>query len=80
MAGGQFQLVGGFWAAQTATCTCPGDMNGDGTRNGMDVQQFVGCILGSGTCGCADLNGAGGVDVNDVQIFVQDLLTAQDCP
>src|SRR5881397_2771981 len=38
MAGGTFTLAGGFWAGVADVCTCLGDMNGDGTRDGRDIQ------------------------------------------
>ena len=80
MTGGQFQLTGGFWAGNASVCTCPGDMNGDGMRNGGDVQQFVNCVLVGGSCSCADMNGVGGIEVGDVPAFVQQLLAVQTCP
>jgi hypothetical protein len=80
MTGGSFSLVGGFWPAATSLCTCPGDLNGDSLRNGGDVQQFVGCILSGGTCGCADMNGSGSLDPTDVNLFVSGLLASQACP
>ncbi len=56
-------------------CSCPGDVNGDGFRNGADIQAFVDCILGTGVnCACADVNEDGVVDMNDIPPFVSILL------
>ncbi len=80
MTGGSFSLTGGFWTV-TVSCACPGDLNGDGKRNGADVQLFVICLLaGTGNCVCADANQAGGVTPADVPTFVQQLLTTTVCP
>jgi hypothetical protein len=81
MAGGTYQLVGGFWPGATpSVCACPGDLNGDAMRNGGDVQQFVTCVVSGGSCGCADINGFGGVDMADVTLFTNQLLTGTGCP
>ncbi len=80
MTGGAFELTGGFWAG-APVCACLSDVNGDGERNGQDVQYFVDCILGMGdNCACADVDGLSGLDVNDVAVFVQDLLDGTSCP
>src|SRR5262245_34471943 len=55
MTGGSMELVGGFWSL-SSTCTCPGDMNGDGQKNGADIQQFVVCFLIASGCGRANLD------------------------
>ena len=80
MAGGSFQLIGGFWPAAAVTCTCPGDMNGDGNRNGRDIQQFAACVIAGGACGCADVDGIPGVNTGDVMVFVSDVLAGSTCP
>lgn len=79
MAGGTFELVGGFWVSAPA-CACPGDVNGDGFRNGSDIQVFVGCLTLGGACSCADTDLTGGVSLNDVAPFVTALLTTPTCP
>ena len=79
MIGGTFQIVGGFWPI-TQICNCPGDMNGDGKRDGRDIQQFVNCILVGGDCACADVDQANGVTVTDVSPFVSDILNSSACP
>lgn len=80
MSGGAFEVVGGFWAAATPTCACPGDMNLDGDRNGADVQGFVNCFIGAGGCHCADIEAGGGVNEDDISQFVADLLAGSPCP
>lgn len=81
MSGGSLTLVGGFWPAAAETCACPGDINGDSQKNGLDVQQFVDCVLsGGGDCSCADLDGAPGVTWFDVSVFVDALLAGVACP
>jgi hypothetical protein len=80
MSGGTFSLVGGFWPVAAGLCTCLGDVNGDGLRNGRDVQQFVGCVMNAGGCSCADMDQANGVNLTDVSLFVAALLAAAPCP
>ena len=79
MAGGSFELTGGFWPVANV-CYCLADMNGDGKRNGADVQKFVQCVVAGGNCSCADVDAAGGVTMSDVPVFVSDLLGGQVCP
>ena len=74
-----FELTGGFWVVANV-CQCPGDMNGDGLKNGLDVQKFTGCVIAGGSCTCADVDAANGVNINDVAVFVDDLLTGSGCP
>lgn len=82
MAGGVFSIVGGFWpAAATPVCACPGDMNNDGTKNGRDIHRFVQCIIATaGDCACANVDGAGGVTIADVPVFVAALIAGDPCP
>ena len=80
MAGGTFELVGGFWAVGGGACVCLGDMNADGQRNGRDIQTFVTCVTIGGSCACADLNGASGATADDVPAFVAQLLSGAACP
>jgi hypothetical protein len=42
MAGGSFELAGGFWPGTSCLCTCPGNMNGDTQRNGLDIEAAPG--------------------------------------
>src|SRR5262245_5380974 len=75
MTGGIYAVTGGFWTAPAPVCTCPGDMTGDGTRNGSDIQQFVTCLISGQSCSCADVNGDAIVNPGDVSLFVTMLLT-----
>ena len=79
MTGGSFNLVGGFWTIPSS-CTCPGDMNGDGAKDGRDLQQFVNCFVAGGSCGCADIDGVPGVSMGDISAFASDLLAGSACP
>lgn len=72
MAGGDFQLTGGFWAGTGSVVqppVCVGDLNNSGA---VDVQDLL-ILLGAwGPCsGCpADLNNSGAVDVQDLLILL----------
>ena len=79
MSGGTFEMTGGFWPA-AQVCYCPGDLNGDGKKDGSDIQQFVGCVMTDGNCSCADIDVANGVNLADVQLFVNNLLNGPSCP
>jgi hypothetical protein len=79
MNGGTFELTGGFWPV-TQVCNCPGDLNGDGKKNGHDIQQFVGCFMTGGNCSCADVDLANGVNLADIPAFVTNLLSGSGCP
>ena len=65
--------------------TCPGEMNGDGVVDGLDVQGFVDCILnpvgasGTWNCPCADFNCTKTADVGDVPGFLAELLNTTVC-
>ena len=63
-------------------CTCPGDVNGDTSRDGADIQAFVNCLLGTGTeCACADADENGSVQEADIATFVGLLLNSTGaCP
>ncbi len=80
LTGGNFELSGGFWAGAVPQCACLGDMNSDGDRNGADISAFVGCVIGGGSCLCADVDGMNGVTLADVTVFVADLLMGTGCP
>lgn len=75
MAGGGFSLEGGFWPGALPGCALPGDMNNDTQRNGKDIQGFVNCLVGGGSCFCADTNQSGAANVADIPSFVN-LLTS----
>ena len=55
-------------------------MNGDGVKDGRDIQQFIACQLASGNCACADVDQANGVNLNDVAEFVSALIAGPACP
>lgn len=80
MSGGVFSLVGGFWPAAAAGCTCLGDMNGDGKKNGRDIGLFAQCVITGGACACANVDGLPGLTPNDVAVFVAALLAGDACP
>jgi len=80
MSGGTFTLVGGFWPAAAIVCTCPGDVNGDLVKNGLDIQLFTQCIIAGGSCSCAEIDGLPGLNNGDVSAFVTDLLNGAACP
>jgi len=76
---GNFTLVGGFWAGVDSqvvpACTLLGDLNGDGLRNGRDIQRFSDCLIAGGpNCACADVNTSGTADAADITPFVQFLI------
>ena len=79
MTGGSYQLTGGFWPV-SQVCYCLGDLNGDGKKDGRDVQQFLACVLSGGNCSCADVDQASGVTLADVPVFVNSLLAGSVCP
>ncbi len=81
MVGGGFELSGGFWHAATLVCHCPGDMNGDNQLDALDIQRFVECLMlpPPTGCNCADIDRAGGVNLDDVEHFVSDLLNGESC-
>ena len=79
MAGGDFELVGGFWAVGPAgggpPCD-PCDANCDGSVDLTDVEPFIMLLLGGDPCAeCAgDTTGDGSVDLTDVEGFIECLL------
>ena len=60
-------------------CTCPGDTNSDGKKDGRDVTGFVACLTAGGSCACADMDGLNGVTVDDAAAFVTDMLAGVAC-
>jgi hypothetical protein len=59
---------------------CPGDVNRDRRFDGGDIDGFVDCLLGSGGfCPCSDLDGNGSTTMNDVPLFVSQLLAPPNC-
>jgi len=64
-------------------CQCPGDINEDGTINGLDIAGFVRCLIGQpqpgDNCDCADIDRDGDHDLQDVILFVNRLLNKVPC-
>ncbi len=68
LAGGPFELSGGFWFALT-----PADCNDDGTANLLDHQSFEQCLSGPAGgvpagCACFDVDGSGTIDLRDFAV------------
>lgn len=65
-------------------CDCPGDINGDGIRDGLDIGGFVRCLLGNplpgDNCSCADVDEDGDVDIDDATFLVAVILSKAPCP
>jgi len=65
------------------TCDCPGDINGDGVLNGLDIAGFVRCWLGTSlpgdNCACADIDGDGIYTQVDINQFITRILTKAQC-
>jgi len=65
LAGGAFELSGGFWFALALT-----DCNEDGAANLLDLQVFETCLDGPSTgvpagCACFDIDASGTIDLRD---------------
>ena len=69
---------------ESADCATRGDLNGDGSLNGLDVDPFTHCAVqesaGEIACLCGDFSGPAGspdgvVDRHDVPCFIELLLT-----
>lgn len=78
-----------IWCERVGTpprgCPCPGDLNNDLKRNGLDIQAFMRCIITGGgaggpVCECADINGDGTYNMADVTDFVGLLMAKTPCP
>lgn len=68
LAGGQFELSGGFWFALTPT-----DCNEDGAANLLDHQSFEQCLSGPAGgvpagCACFDVDASGTIDLRDFAV------------
>ena len=65
-----------------SSCACePGDVNGDGSVDVLDIVQIVGYIVDGGEAdfdlACADNNGDGNVDVLDIVALVNDIVNGR---
>ncbi|MCH7872755.1 MAG: hypothetical protein IID33_13745 [Planctomycetes bacterium] len=75
MTGGDFELVGGFWAVgggDNPPCD-PCDMNCDGTVDAGDIEFFIDILFAGATpCGACtgDTNDDGFVDAADIEGFI----------
>jgi len=79
LTGGIFEVTGGFWLTSNV-CFCPGDLNGDGRKDGRDIQQFLSCVLSGDNCSCADVDQTNSVTLDDVPVFVNALMSGGTCP
>ena len=75
MTGGDFELVGGFWAiggGDNPPCD-PCDMNCDGDVSALDIEPFLDLLFGGAnpcnTC-TGDVNGDGSIDALDIEPFL----------
>jgi hypothetical protein len=60
----------GAYERPCAPPSCPGDLNGDGAVNTIDLTGFLGRFGTGGTGNPADLNGDGSVNTADLVIFL----------
>ncbi|HWL92070.1 MAG TPA: hypothetical protein VNT79_00925 [Phycisphaerae bacterium] len=71
----------GAVAPSSPSTSCPslGDMNGDTSRDGLDIQHFIDCALfdfsPGANCDCGDMDFSGFHDDNDTFLFTQALLS-----
>jgi hypothetical protein len=68
MAGGVFELVGGFWPGVANPCSLPGDLNQDGVVDLTDLSTLLshfGTPSGA-TLATGDVDGDGDVDLTDL--------------
>ena len=75
LAGGSYELAGGFWAA-TAQPVCIADFNNDGSVNTLDMLAFLNAWTSGDSS--ADINGDGSVNTLDVLAFLN--LWTAGCP
>jgi len=73
----------GYRAKLTCGCPCPGDMDGNGVVNGLDIAPLVACFINSYSacdiCPCADLNQDRTLDATDISMVIGRLLNG-GCP
>lgn len=84
---GDIELSGGFWLRFQPGCAdfldpdqgiyLEGDVTQDEFVDGVDVGDFVDCLIGpfTASCECADLDDDGAVNSKDIAALVQRLLT-----
>lgn len=75
----EFQAV-----CEPSVCAILGDVNGDGYFNGLDIDPFVKCMIGSAPfcgCPCADMDLNGLLEFEpDVGLFINRLLEKEEIP
>jgi len=59
----------------TDQCLCPGDLDMSGAVNSADAPGFAGCLLLAEYNPCADLNGSGRDDGEDIPLFISQALS-----
>ncbi len=76
MIGGEFELVGGFWAiagGDSPPCD-PCDMNCDGDVNAFDIEPFLDLLFSPMPMPCntctGDVDGNGVIDAFDIEPFL----------
>ena len=71
-----------FSALVPNSCTCPGDVNNDGTVSGRDIAALVDILLGNVSASpCADLAASyNAIDLADSDAFVDMLMGEFGCP
>lgn len=69
-----------WFSITVPACNCPGDLNGDGVRDALDIQKFVTCLVANQTCNCADVDGLSGFTIADTSTLVTNLLNGTACP
>lgn len=81
-----------WWGAvrcgPAVSCGCPGQV-APGTVNGGQIRPFLSCFVASpltsglrddeNNCGCADMDGNGSVDMDDVPLFCDVLMLESGC-
>ena len=64
MTGGEFELIGGFWAVSAQCDAC--DMNCDGVVDAFDIQPFLDLLFTPGVEPCCGERGVGAGFTGDV--------------
>lgn len=71
LAGGIYELRGGFWAGVKTSPPCPGDLNSDAVVDLNDLAILLGNYGATGaTMEQGDLNGDTNVDLSDLAILL----------
>ncbi len=69
------------WVASVPLCAFPADTNDEDLINADGIQGFVDCLVAAGAnCACADVESNPDLDIDDVAVFVKDLLAGLPCP